>query len=132
MKIGDSYSQEKFAIFITYFEILLTTIMQYLITSSLRIPRHKVRKGVSASLLFFVPPSWYPPLSLETCTPTHPPPSTPPSSHPSQENTRFYVYRLESGRLKTINIKPWKSITLLPQKLCLKYWVCPDRYHSDN
>ena len=35
----------------------------------------------------------------------------PPSWHPSRENTRFYDDTLEPGRLKAINIKPWKSIT---------------------
>ena len=40
------------------------------------------------------------------------PPTPTPSGHqPSQENTRFYHDTLESVRLKTINIKPWKPIT---------------------
>ena len=45
------------------------------------------------------------PISLETCNlPPHP------CWHSLQENTRFYDDTLESGRLKTINIKPWKPI----------------------
>ena len=47
-----------------------------------------MRKGVSV------------PLSLETC-----------NYFPSPENNRFYDDTPESGRLKTINIKPWKPIT---------------------
>ena len=47
-----------------------------------------MRKGVSV------------PLSLETC-----------NYFPSRENNRFYDDTPESGRLKTINIKPWKPIT---------------------
>ena len=36
-----------------------------------------------------------------------------PSWHqPSRENTRFYNDALVSGRLKTINPKPWKPITI--------------------
>ena len=49
-----------------------------------------VRKGVSA------------PLSLKK--------RKPPFWQPSWENSRFYDDIMESGRLKTINIKPWKPI----------------------
>ena len=63
-----------------------------------------VRKGVSAPRSFFIPPSWYPSLSLEKC-------NSPPSWHVSWENTRFCDDTLESERFKTINIKSWKPIT---------------------
>ena len=74
-----------------------------------------VRKGVSAHLSFFIS------LFFRNM---HPPP--PPFSwHPSRENTRFYDNTLESGRLKTINIKPWKAT--IETAVCLKYWMCPGR-----
>ena len=56
--------------------------------------------------------------SLETCNP--PPPPTLDTTHP-QENTRFYDNTLESGRLETINIKPWKPILPI-ETVYLKYW----------
>ena len=59
-----------------------------------------VRKGVSA------PSSWYSPF-LKKKDP-HPPPPT--FWQPSLENSRFYDDLMESGRLKTINIKPWKPV----------------------
>ena len=40
-----------------------------------------------------------------------------------------YDDSLESDRLKTINIKPWTPITY---RNCVLYWMCADRYHSDN
>ena len=40
-----------------------------------------------------------------------PPPPPYLHTHPSKENTRFYDDTPESGRLKKINIKPWKPIT---------------------
>ena len=40
-----------------------------------------------------------------------------------------YDDSLESDRLKTINIKPWTPITY---RNCVLYWICADRYHSDN
>ena len=39
------------------------------------------------------------------------PPPPPPSLHPLLENTRLYYDKMESGRLKGSNIKPWKLIT---------------------
>ena len=54
----------------------------------------------------------------------HPPPffrnMHSPSWHPSQENTIFYHDTLESGRLKTINIKPWKPITC---RNCVSWYI---------
>ena len=63
---------------------------------------HSVERCISPP--FFTPPLLDISLSLEICTP-------PPSWHSSQENIRFYDDTLESGRLKTINTKPWKPIT---------------------
>ena len=54
-----------------------------------------VRKGVSASLSFFIPPSWYHPLSLEKCNAPPPPPPLSSWHNPLQENTRFYDDTLE-------------------------------------
>ena len=54
----------------------------------------------------------------------HPPPffrnMHSPSWHPSRENTIFYHDTLESGRLKTINIKPWKPITC---RNCVSWYI---------
>ena len=68
----------------------------WLILSQLELPRtevqkcsHSVKRCISA-LSFFIPHSWYHPLSLETCNP-------PTSSwhHPLRGNTRFYNDTLE-------------------------------------
>ena len=73
----------------------------------------------SAERCFSPPFFFHLPFFLETCTP-------PPFSwHPSRENTRFYDNTLESRRLKTINIKPWKAT--IETAVCLKYWMCPGR-----
>ena len=55
---------------------------------------------------FMRPPFFFHPLLLDMQ-----PPPCPHSWHRSQENTRFCDDTLESGRLKTSNIKPWKPIT---------------------
>ena len=74
----------------------------------LHLKRTIVRKGVSAPHppFFFHPPV----LDIPPIFRNMQPPS-PSSWHPSQGNTRFYDDTPESGRLKTINIKPWKPIT---------------------
>ena len=79
------------------------------------------------SPLFFIPLSDISPFFRNMYTP-------PPPLHPLQENTRFYDDALESGRLKPINIKPLKPFTYgnSMETIWLKYWMCPDRYHSDN
>ena len=69
-----------------------------------------MRKGVSPPFLFSLP---CPPLTTFLISPffrnIQPAPVS--SLHPSQENNTFYDDTLESGRLKTINIKPWRPIT---------------------
>ena len=69
-----------------------------------------VRKGVSAPPLIFHPPFLISSLSLETCNPPTPLPLPLSSWHPTREKSRFYDNTVESARLKTINIKPWKPI----------------------
>ena len=70
---------------------------------SRRITNHSAERCISPPPFFFHPPPFLiSPLSLETCNP----PPLPPSWRPSRENTRFYGDTPESGRLKTINIKP--------------------------
>ena len=83
-----------------------------------------VRKGVSAPLFFFHAPFS---ISRSRFFRNMQPPS--PSWHPSLENTRFYDDTLESGRLKTI----WSYGNLMSiETVCLNYWMCSNRYHSDN
>ena len=57
--------------------------------------------------------SSHPPFLQKNASPTPPPPPPKPCSswYPSQQNTKFYDDTPESGRLKKINIKPWKPIT---------------------
>ena len=68
-----------------------------------------VRKCVLAPPFFFSPPFLIPPF-FRNMQPPQPHPTLS-WHHPSRGNTRFYDDMLESGRLKTINIKSWKPIT---------------------
>ena len=69
--------------------------------SSIKQKKHSAERCISTPpppLFFFHAPFLISSLSLETWT------------HP-RNNSRFYDNTPESGRLKTINIKPWKPIT---------------------
>ena len=72
-----------------------------------------MRKGVSPPFSFFIalppPPTTTTFLISPFFRNIQPAPAS--SLHPSQENNTFYDDTLESGRLKTINIKPWRPIT---------------------
>ena len=84
-------------------------------------PSHSGERCISPPPIFlFSSPFLIFPRSLEACNP--------PFWHPSQENTRFYDEKWESGRLEIIN-----HGNLLPREtVYLKYWMCPNRYHSNN
>ena len=79
--------------------IMASTKLNYYAYARSLFCKQIVRKRVSAPLSFFIPPF------LRNMQ------SPFPSWHVSRENTRLYDDTLESGRLKTINIKPWKPIT---------------------
>ena len=112
--------QSRFSNFLS----LITVFSPYVFWITLA---HSMERCISSPFRFSCPLPDIPPFFRKMYTPL-------PPWHPLQENTRFYDDALESGRLKAINIKPWKPLTYgnCMETICLKYWMCLNRYHSDN